>query len=178
VDVQPPHFFVSDGNVPIVQMGNTNSWFARTLMKDQAYFTQFIPLDSTQFIMRTIDGHSHQNILAKYTYSDAVLKKNATLLENQMDGVFDTDGQLLYNSGHKKFIYIYYYRNQFFVFDKNLKLDKRLRTIDTVTQAKLEIDYIASTGQNKLNPNALRINKTASTEDRKSTRLNSSHVKI
>ncbi|MBK5214929.1 MAG: hypothetical protein JJE55_14880 [Flavobacteriaceae bacterium] len=164
VDVQPPHFFVSDGNVPIVLQGNTHQWFGRTLMKDYAYFSQFIPVDTTQFVMRTIDGQSHQNIIASYGYKDSVLKKNGNLLESQMDGVFDTDGQLLYNLDHKKFIYIYYYRNQYFAFDRDLVLEKRLRTIDTVTRARLEIHHISSTGQNKLSPNALRINKTSSTD--------------
>src|SRR5690606_31627161 len=139
-----------------------DKWFGRTLMKDNVYFSRFFPVDTSQFVMRTIDGHTRQNILASYEYKDGILKKNPDLLQAQIDGVFDTDGQLLYNWDFKKFIYIYYYRNQYFVFDKELILEKRVRTIDTVTKAILEIHHISSTGQNKLSPNSLRVNKTCS----------------
>lgn len=163
VDIKPPYFFVSDGNVPIVLKGNINSWYASTIMKDKVFFSQIIPLDTTRFVMRSIDGDSHQNIIAAYYYQDRILKKNINLLQAQKDGVFDTDGQLIYNADLQKFIYIYFYRNEYFVFDKKLHLTKRLNTIDTVSKANIEFQHVASTQQNKLNPNALIINEQAST---------------
>jgi uncharacterized membrane protein YphA (DoxX/SURF4 family) len=163
VDIVPPHFFVSDGNVPIALKGNINRWFAKTIMKDKVFFSQFIPLDTTQFVVRSIDGTSHNNIIASYSNRDSILSKNKNLLQAQTDGVFDTDGQLLYNSVHQQFIYIYFYRNEYFVFDRKLELIKRLKTIDTVTKANIALQQIATTQQKKLNPNALVINKRATT---------------
>src|SRR5690606_40140677 len=62
-----------------------------------------------------------------------------------------------------KIVYIYYYRNEYIMANENLELEFRGKTIDTVSIAQLDIGINKSKGQRK---------------DRKSTRLNSSHVKI
>jgi hypothetical protein len=45
---------------------------------------------------------------------------NHELLEKQVDGVFDTDGQLLRDDITGELVYIYFYRNEFMVMDSNL----------------------------------------------------------
>ena len=50
----------------------------------------------------------------------------------------------------QKFIYTYYYRNQFIIADTNLKLIRRGSTIDTTTKAKLKVAHIKETGQRKI----------------------------
>ena len=79
-----------------------------------------------------------------------------------MDGIFDTDGILLYNSQIKKLQYVYYYRNQYLIFDDNMKLEKQGRTIDTVSKAKLKV-VNTSNGESILATPPLQINKNAAT---------------
>jgi hypothetical protein len=50
----------------------------------------------------------------------------------------------------QKFIYIYYYRNQFIVANNDLTLLYRGHTIDTTTHANLKVVYLKETGQRKI----------------------------
>ena len=43
-------------------------------------------------------------------------------IDQQFDGVFDTDGHILYSNDMQSIIYLYAYRNQFTVTDKKLKI--------------------------------------------------------
>ena len=164
INVISPQFYVSDGTVPIVFKGDIEDWNAKVIMKDKVYFALFSPLDSTQFILRTIDGQTRENTIAKYYYGQKTLIKNKELLQKQGDGIFDTDGQLLLNRKLEKFIYIYFYRNEFMIFDKDLKLEYRGTTIDTISQSQLEISHLNSSNQDKLNPNAIVVNRQTTTD--------------
>jgi len=73
-----------------------------------------------------------------------------SLLQKQIDGFFDTDGMMQYDDQLQKFIYVYYYRNQFIVANKNLQLNYRGNTIDTTTHANLKVAYIKKTRQRKI----------------------------
>ena len=73
-----------------------------------------------------------------------------TLLQKQIDGFFDTDGMMHYDTQLQKLMYIYYYRNQFIVADKNGNLNYRGNTIDTTTKAKLKVVFIKETRQRKI----------------------------
>src|SRR5690606_17238824 len=71
------------------------------------------------------------------------------------------DGQLLYDSIFGKIIYVYYYRNQFVVFHKNLNLDYVGNTIDTISKAQLDIIHNTNTNENKLKGDAVIVNQQA-----------------
>jgi hypothetical protein len=161
IEIQPPYFYVSDGTVPIILQGNTASWKARTLMQSQFYFSQIVSLDTTQFVMRTIDGRSKQNVIASFSPTEDSLKINNALLQTEANSIFATDGQLLYDSNFGRIIYVYYYRNQFVVFDKYLNLDYVGNTIDTISKAQFDIIHNASTNENKLKGNATIVNQQA-----------------
>ena len=161
IEIKPPNFYVSDGTIPIILQGNITSWKARTLMQSQFYFSQIVSLDTTQFVMRTIDGRSKQNVIASFSPTEDSLKINNALLQTEANSIFATDGQLLYDSNFGRIIYVYYYRNQFVVFDKYLNLDYVGNTIDTISKAQLDIIHNASTNENKLKGNATIVNQQA-----------------
>src|SRR5690606_13105093 len=85
---------------------------------------------------------------------------NTEILEKQLDGIFDTDGQLIYNLNFDKLIFTYYYRNEYLVMDPDLKLEHRGKTIDTISQAQLHIAENNSKGQRKLGGQTVLVNKT------------------
>lgn len=160
--VLPPHFFVMDGTMPFILRGRTDSWKAWPWMEGTAYFTKAIPIDSNKVFVRTVSARTRKTILGliEKTRSFKILL-DTTLLEAQIDGVFDVDGELVRGGDGKRVGYVYYYRNQFITMGTDLKDDKRHRTIDTVQHAQLQLATANKKGQIQMQAPPLTINKTA-----------------
>jgi uncharacterized membrane protein YphA (DoxX/SURF4 family) len=160
--VKPPYFFVVDGTVPCVYRGSTKDWKAQLIKKVGEYFTTVEVIDSLAIAVRThssINGESIMGVLNLAKNAKTVL--NREVLQKQFDGVFDTDGQLLYSDGLKRIIYLYAYRNQYTVVDDKLKIDFRGNTIDTISRAQLSIKEIKSKNQRKFDKLPLFVNKSS-----------------
>ncbi len=157
--VHPPYFYLWDGTVPCLFKGNLNNTKAK-LISDKAYgFTKAEVIDSTKLVIRTVND-SGENVLATLSLKNGKIQKLApTLLEKQIDGLFDTDGMLQYSEQQQKFVYLYYYRNQFIVTDKNLSLLHRGNTIDTTSQAKIKVKYVKSKNQKKFSAPPNMVNR-------------------
>ena len=65
-------------------------------------------------------------------------KFNRSLLQKQVDGIFDTDGVLLYSAVSKKMVYVHRYRNEFIIADQKGNLIRRGHTIDTISKVKMK----------------------------------------
>ncbi|GIQ57855.1 hypothetical protein Flavo103_09910 [Flavobacterium collinsii] len=136
-------FFLIDGSVPIIFRGNTSDWKITKELKGIPYFTLALPLDSTTISFRSNNAKKLANVLGIYitnpTYKTTY---NRDLLQQQIDGIFDTDGTLLYSKELRKLVYLYYYRNEFIVAHKSGELDYRGHTIDTIKQVKIRVSYL------------------------------------
>ncbi|WP_418637279.1 MauE/DoxX family redox-associated membrane protein [Winogradskyella sp.] len=165
IKVKPPNFYVADGTVPILFQGKTATWEAKTNMYGNFYFTQWYPIDSTKIAVKSNSSKTGENILGVIDIVENI-KGNFSdkLLEKQIDGIFDTDGILLYNAELKKLIYTYSYRNQFIVTDEGLKLSFRGKTIDTVSKTKIQLLENVSRHQTKLGGSTILINKSVATD--------------
>lgn len=152
VRIAPPYFYLMDGTVPVIYRGNISNWKAKLLMYDNNYyFSKAEIIDSSKIVFRAQELKSLNNTLGTFTFSDSLKVDYAPkLLQKQIDGFFDTDGMMHFDIQQQKFIYVYYYRNQFITADKNLNLIYRGNTIDTTTKAKLKVAVIKETGQRKL----------------------------
>lgn len=160
--VKPPYFFVIDGTVPCVYRGRILDWKAKLIKTGGEYFTTAEAIDSVSIAVRThssINGESILGVL-NLAKSDKTFL-NREILQKQFDGVFDTDGQLLYSPGLKRILYLYAYRNQYTVVDSKLKIDFRGNTIDTITRAQLSIVKIKSKNQRKFDKPPLFVNKSS-----------------
>jgi hypothetical protein len=165
IKVKPPNFYVADGTVPILFQGKTASWEAKTKMHGNFYFNQWYPIDSTKIAIKSNSSKTGENILGVIELREYVNGYfSDKLLEKQIDGIFDTDGILLYNTDLEKLIYTYSYRNEYIVTDENLKLNFRGKTIDTVSRSKIQILQNESRNQTKLGGGTLLINNSAATE--------------
>ncbi|WET03917.1 MauE/DoxX family redox-associated membrane protein [Flavobacterium sp. YJ01] len=143
--VKPPYFYFSDGNVPCIFIGDTVSWKAELKMKWKAYFSILKPIDNNTAVIRAIDSKTKNNTLGLFTFNSSTsLKLNGSLLQKQVDGIFDTDGSLLYNSQLDKIIYTYAYRNEFLIIDSKLGSHTSGHTIDTTSYAQVSIASIKS----------------------------------
>jgi hypothetical protein len=164
VRISSPYFFLTDGTVPCIFRGKISDWKAKQITGIKTHFSVFEPIDSTTAAIRSRNPKNNESILGQLKLSTDTTMAffDETLLQKQIDGVFDCDGMLRYNQETQKLVYSYFYRNQFIVADKNLKLSYRGNTIDTTTTAKIKIATL-SNGDRKLAEPPLMVNKLIST---------------
>lgn len=163
ISVRSPFFFVTDGTVPCVFRGKTSDWKAVLIHSNGEYFGTALALDSAAIAVETYSKTTGDKILGVISIGKqgrTIL--NPEILQKQFDGVFDTDGQLLYSEGIDKIIYLYAYRNQFTIADRNLKITSRGTTIDTITQAKLNIAKDTKHQQRQFSSPPQFVNKSSS----------------
>ncbi|UFH34909.1 DoxX family protein [Flavobacterium acetivorans] len=156
------YYFV-DGTVPVIFNGKAEE--SQTVQNPtKAFFSLAIPVDPKTFVIRARDSKTNEHILGILSIGDSAnVKLSKDLLVKQIDGIFDTDGMLLYNEQLKKIIYIYYYRNQFIVTNDKLKDGFTGNTIDTISKAQIKISYVSSKKASKFSSPPLVVNKKATT---------------
>lgn len=143
IAVRPPFFYITDGIVPAIFSGRINNWNAKLQESKPPYFNIGTPIDSNTIAFRGISETSGNNILGVFKVgTKSTINLAPQLLQKQIDGVFDTDGMLHYSEEMKRIIYLYSYRNQYIVADKNGALDYRGNTIDTVSRANIKVAHI------------------------------------
>lgn len=159
VRVVHPYFFITDGTVPCIFRGSITDWKAKYIMKGSEYFTKIEPIDSITMVIRAMNKKNGESVLGTINLRDTLkIHLEPKLLERQIDGFLDTDGYLLYNSKLQRIVYQYRYRNQFIVADRNLNIDFRGNTIDTISHPKLDIRYVSSRDEKKFGTAPLTVN--------------------
>jgi hypothetical protein len=163
--VEPPYFFVGDGTVPVIFRGNLKDWDASVFSYDEAHFKQFEISDSTRVGLTTISSTTSSTtlgLLTKSSLEDSLIYNDGILIK-QMDGIFDTDGLLLWNGEHRLFLYIYFYRNSYEVTDENLNYKFSGKTIDTISKAVLDIAHYRTDDKFKKGGNSILVNRYSAT---------------
>lgn len=127
VRIAPPYFYLMDGTVPVIYKGNLSDWKAKLVMYDNNYyFSKAAIIAPDKIAFRAQQIKTLYNILGTFTIKDSLQVQYAPqLLQKQIDGFFDTDGMMQFDRQSQKFIYTYYYRNQFIIADNNLNLIHR-----------------------------------------------------
>lgn len=155
-----PHFYLYDGTVPVLYKGKVSDWKAKLISHNQFGFSDILFINDSQYIIKSQSAKNYENILATVDISESLsVNINTSVLQKQIDGIFDSDGTMQYSFEMKKFVYTYYYRNEYFITDSNLNLEYRANTIDTTTRAKLKIEKIKSTGETKMAAPPLIVNQ-------------------
>lgn len=142
VKVAPPYFYLLDGFKPVILRGLVSNWTATRRVHDTTFFTEAAPLGSASFALRMAAGSPPQYLLAKASDHPPALTRAPQALVRQVDGLFCTDGTLLYDQELHTVVYVYYYRNEFICMDTLLNVRYRGKTIDTVSHARLKIARI------------------------------------
>ncbi len=160
VRVKPPYFYVYDGTIPIVFKGKTADWKAKMLLYEEAYFTQLAILDSASFVFRALSSSDNEHIIGRMQVLEnkVSVKLNYDLLTTQQDGIFETDGNLVYNPDTGVFFYTYYYTNDYVAFNPDLSLRYRGKTIDTFSQAQIRVDTLSQGKRSLINPASTTVN--------------------
>lgn len=158
VRVQGQEFFVSDGTIPIIYRGSINDWMANKFMEEKIYFSLLQPLGSNAFLFRSQRASNGEHVLGRLQVNDSTtFELYNDALQKQIDGVFDTDGQLVTDARTNQGIYTYYYRNQYMVYKPQENQFVRGKTIDTTTLAKIEVTTLAN-GEKKMGAPPQKVN--------------------
>lgn len=161
--VDPPYFYITDGRVPAIFIGRTDTWKAKLQETRAPYFDLSAPIDSSTIVFRGISKSTGDNTLGIFKTGPASKTVMAPqLLQKQIDGVFDTDGMLHYSPEMKKMVYLYAYRNQYLVADANGILDYRGNTIDTISHAQVKVAYLKEKSERTMAIPTLNVNKSSS----------------
>lgn len=157
--VRESNFYLMDGTVPRIFWGKINNWKIISEIKGCHYFTLAEPIDTTAVLFRSNNGKNAAQILSTYKAerSPKIIYNNS-LLEQQIDGVFDTDGMLVYSEKMRKMVYLYFYRNEFIVADDNAKLSYRGHTIDTISHAQIKVAYLKNNTERRMSAPPLTVN--------------------
>ncbi|WP_313385908.1 DoxX family protein [Chishuiella sp.] len=165
VFISNPNFYLVDGTVPVIFKGNIANWEATVFSTDPTlYFSKAVGSSNNKLFVRKQDFTQKRNVIAQFDLN-ALTKKthNDSLLDYQTNGIFDTDGIPLYDLQKNKFLYVYYYKNQYFVTDDNLKMDTSSKTIDTTRTTPLKV-VSTNNKQKLLNPNST-VNRLATVDN-------------
>nr|WP_177205803.1 hypothetical protein [Paenimyroides ummariense] len=158
VRVQGQEFFVSDGTIPVIYKGTTSKWTATKYMEEKVYFSVLQPLQNNVFIFRSQSAENGEHVLGILNVNDSTtFKLFDNALQKQIDGVFDTDGQLVTDAKTDQGVYTYYYRNEYLTYHPDYKEFKVGKTIDTTTIAKIEVTTLAS-GERKMGAPPQKVN--------------------
>ena len=157
--VMAPSIYVYDGTVPVIYKGTVGNTATTEISRNQAYFNQIAVTNNAGFIIRTRSSSTKEYLLGLlHPDSNPALQLRGGVLEKQVDGVFDSDGQLLFDASSDQILYTYAFRNQYIVMNSSGQILRKLRTIDPFD--KVQITSISlSNGQHKIGAPALRINK-------------------
>lgn len=151
-------FYLSDGTIPIIYKGSIENWNGNKFMQGNVYFTALQPISNNKFIFRSQKATNQELVLGKLTVGDSLTYELLDhALEKQIDGIFDTDGQLIIDSKNNQSIYTYYYRNQYIVYDPSTHLISKGNTIDTVSTAQIQVTSLKN-GEKKLSAPPQRVN--------------------
>jgi len=162
ISVQDSYFYLSDGVVPIILRGSVKNWTVTKELSGVPYFTRAVAIDSTRSVFRSNNSKNLANVLGIFN-SDSMPKiiYKRELLPAGEDGIFSTDGMLLYSQEAQKIIYLYYYRNEFLVADKNGNLIRRSHTIDTISNVKFKVSKLNRGRQFAVSSPSLVVNANA-----------------
>jgi hypothetical protein len=161
--IDPPFFYIMDGTQPVTFRGSTDAWNVEIQYNQSEFYTLALPISPNSFVMRSVSKASGTNVLSKEMHDPYTFASHGELLETQIDGLFCTDGMLLFNKPLNRIIYLYYYRNQFLVMDTSLNLQYRGRTIDPVDTARLSVARIRSDHSSVLATPPLLVNRVSCT---------------
>ncbi|HWJ25665.1 MAG TPA: hypothetical protein VNS32_03925, partial [Flavisolibacter sp.] len=145
--------------------GNVSQDGLTSIVTDTAYFSDGIAVNQNSFILKKLFANGTQYVLAKKILQPQELVIDRKLLTCQGEGLFSIDGMMRYAPSSSILCYIYYYRNEYFTIDTNLRQMMHGRTIDTNTIAKIKVSRINSQKVLTLSAPPLVVNRQACVDD-------------
>lgn len=160
--VSESYFYFYDGTTPVIYRGSIANWLAKQWLYKAAYFTHMVPVDSTSIAIKALSSTSHENVLGRITKKDTIsVSLHPKIIVKQADGIFDTDGMLVFNPTTKHLVYTYFYRNEFLVIPSNFKSHQNFKTIDKTEIAKVKTVSLKQKNKKVLAEQPVTVNKNS-----------------
>lgn len=164
VSVEPPYFYFGDGTIPVLLRGSIAEWNASIYSYNEAYFTQYKVADTQHIGIVTMSSSTQSKALGSLKKArDGNTVQLNTAIPTQMKSPFAADGMLLWNAKHRRFLYLYFYRNKYEVVNKMMVYQLTGKTIDTVSQPILDVVYYKEKNQYKISGNSVVVNRLSAT---------------
>lgn len=158
VVVDSPHFYMGEGTVPIIYKGKLVEKITYPFITNSQFFLSYTPMSDSAFLVTAINK-AQERVLGKVYRSGRTVFYN-DLLEKQVDGYFCTEGEPVVFGN--QVVYVYTYRNHFFVTDSSLTVRQKSHTIDTISRAQIRISRFNNDKSIGLASPPLVVNKNAS----------------
>jgi len=163
--VLPPNIYMGDGTVPILYKGKINKGELNMWIKDEAYFTDFVILDSAKVGFITVSSTTQTRALGKlidFGFEVGVALETDFFREQQKS-LFETEGMLLWNTYLEQFVYPYHYVNQYEVGSESLEHLHTGKTIDTISEAQLDVTHYTTKEQFKRGGKSVLVHRLSAT---------------
>lgn len=165
--VDYPYYTIGDGTVGRIELRKLNTDHTPHISYSNVYYNSYTHGTKYHTGIVASDPKTKSNLLG-VLYQNGnkdVIRLNKTSLKKQINGTFDTDGQLIWNASHQLYLYGYYYRNEIIVLDSMMNEKYIIPTIDTIKNAQIDMKYYPKTNQYKIGPKTIRVNEHITTYD-------------
>ncbi|WP_333853008.1 MauE/DoxX family redox-associated membrane protein [Epilithonimonas sp.] len=152
--IQNNSLFAYDGSVPVIYRSSLDSlnYPIKQISYRDIYFNHLKPASRTSFFFST-DNSKRETLIGTLSTKNVHQSKMSNFsLNTKKDGGFDSDGKLLYDGSTGKAYYMFYYRNQILDIDSNLQVNSHMKTIDTITKAKINIKTLRDGTKKMISP--------------------------
>lgn len=151
VRVQPPYFFLIDGQISMILKGTTTNWEVGSQYQGNINFSNYQLTNDNTLLFKTLNPQSQKSDLGYLYIKDSLPYQIAPhLLNNESDEIFNADGSITYDGLTNHVSYTYFYKNKFLVMSEKLNNIITAHTIDTISKPNLIIDSTSNPQQLKL----------------------------
>lgn len=162
MEIDSPHVYIYERLTPTVFHGMLPELDYKRSHLNGLSFSKMVPITPKKVVIRKYDPNERQTELKLTSMNPSTQKPLSHTLQKQIDGIFCVDGLLTFNKELNQVIYVYFYRNQFLGLDTLMNVLYHGNTIDTVTQADIQYETIASENKHSLKKRKT-VNKMVST---------------
>ena len=137
------NFYFIDGTLPVLFKGKIINLIAKKQDFQSPAFFRYVIIDSTTIAYNFIDNASGERKIGTCQWgTKPLVTNNPAFLEKQVDGLFDSDGHLMWDEKAGNVVFLYRYRNQYTIASPRFEILRRGTTIDTISKAKVKTQHL------------------------------------
>jgi len=125
---------------------------------DRLYFSRLYMLAPKQYVFKTMLVKTMESELGILNTVSKNYIINPDVLQKEVDGVFDTDGDITIDRKNGRILYTYLYRNEIITTDFHLENIHRNHTVDSLSTTAIETKTLEN-GQTKLLKSPIETNR-------------------
>lgn len=167
ITVDSPFVYMLSNTLQLRLHGRVDTFKLDTASLKCSFFTKAAYVSRELLVVRGFDTSQRHQVFKKINARTGLITAENTIIEDQADPGFSSDGLLRYDPTSNRLFYVSYFSNTFYSLDTNLQKVYTARTIDTIEHVQSSIDTVTEKGITKLVPRYSReiVNKDFYTGD-------------